>query len=196
LAQRIHDTLHVDTLEALEISAHDGSLESVRGLGPRRAAALRAALANMLGRVHDRKARALNKPEVKLLLDVDREYLERSRWGELPTIAPKRLNPEGKSWLPVLHTRRAEWHLTAMFSNTARAHELGRIKDWVVLFSYDDHHREGQNTVVTETQGTLRGKRVVRGREPECMAYYAGLSSQGMQEELNWADTEETRLAG
>lgn len=31
LARRIHDSLHVDTLEALEIAAHDGRLASVRG---------------------------------------------------------------------------------------------------------------------------------------------------------------------
>ena len=46
--------------------------------------------------------------------------------GTLTTIAPRRFNPEGKSWLPVMHTRRGAWHFTALFSNTARAHELGR----------------------------------------------------------------------
>jgi putative hydrolase len=51
LAQRIHDTLHVDTLEALELAAHDGRLETVPGVGPRRAAALRATLGSMLGRL-------------------------------------------------------------------------------------------------------------------------------------------------
>ncbi len=64
-------------------------------------------------------------------------------------------------------------HFTALFSNTARAHELGRTSDWVVVYHYDDHHREGQSTVVTETQGPLLGRRVVRGREPECRALYA-----------------------
>jgi hypothetical protein len=32
--------------------------------------------------------------------------------------------------------------------------------------------------VVTETRGALAGKRVVRGREEECRAYY-GLLAQG-----------------
>jgi hypothetical protein len=30
--------------------------------------------------------------------------------------------------------RRGAWHFTALFSNTARAHELRRTRDWVVLY--------------------------------------------------------------
>jgi len=60
-----------------------------------------------------------------------------------------------------------------LFSNTARAHDLGRTRDWVVVYFYDEHHREGQCTVVTETRGALIGKRVVRGREDECRVLYA-----------------------
>jgi len=44
---------------------------------------------------------------------------------------------------------------------------LGRTDDWVVLCYYDDHHVEGQATVVTETRGEQAGRRVVRGRERE-----------------------------
>jgi len=56
----------------------------------------------------------------------------------------------------------------ALHSNTARAHELGRTHDWVVVHLCDDDHREGQHTIATETQGPLAGQRVVRGRETEC----------------------------
>lgn len=172
LAQRLHDTLNVDTLEALETAAHRGQLEAVKGMGPRRAEALRATLANMLGRVRSRKSAIDQAPSVNVLLDVDEEYREKSREGKLPAIAPKRLNPEGEPWLPILHTHRELWHFTALYSNSPRAHQLGRTRDWVVIYFYDDHHREGQQTVVTETKGTLIGKRVVRGREAECLAYY------------------------
>lgn len=177
LARRIHDTLHVDTLEALEVAAHDGRLVSVPGVGRRRAAAMRATLADVLG--HRRLKMAVpaagksGEPPVVLLLEVDREYREKGEAGKLPTIAPKRFNPEGKSWLPVLHTARREWHFTALYSNTARAHELGRSRDWVVIYFYDDQHIERQHTVVTETHGSLLGQRVVRGREAECRAHYA-----------------------
>ena len=41
-ARSIQNELHVDTLEALEIAAHDGRLELVQGIGPRRAASIRA----------------------------------------------------------------------------------------------------------------------------------------------------------
>jgi putative hydrolase len=71
-----------------------------------------------------------------------------------------------------MHENVGGWHFTALFSNTARAHELKRTRDWVVIYFYNDHHEEGQHTVVTETSGPLAGKRVVRGRETECRAYY------------------------
>jgi putative hydrolase len=169
LAQRVHDTLGVDTLEALEIAAHDGRLDAVPGIGARRAAMIRGALQNLLGSTPASR-RLSGGPSVATLLDVDREYREKATAGTLRTIAPRRFNPEAKSWLPVLHTRRGRWHFTALYSNTARAHDLGRTKDWVVVYFYDDDHQEGQHTVVTETQGLLAGQRVVRGRETECHA--------------------------
>jgi putative hydrolase len=176
LAERIHDELHIDTLEALELAAHDGRLESVPGVGPRRAAAIRSSLQTMLSRSRPyRKVAAqgaIDEPAVALLLDVDREYRERAAAGDLPTIAPRRFNPSGEAWLPVLHAVRGAWHFTALFSNTAQAHQLGRTRDWVVLYFYDDEHAEGQHTVVTETHGALAGRRVVRGRETECRAHY------------------------
>jgi putative hydrolase len=178
LAERIHEELQVDTLEGLELAAHDGRLESVPGVGPRRAAAIRASLQTMLSRSRPhhppRAAGEPDGPGVGTLLAVDREYREKAAAGKLPTIAPRRFNPSGESWLPVLHTVRDGWHFTALYSNTAQAHQLGRTQDWVVLYFYDDEHAEGQHTVVTETHGPLTGHRVVRGREAECRAHYSG----------------------
>jgi putative hydrolase len=173
LAQLIHDELQLDNLEALEAAAHDGRLEAVSGVGPRRAAAVRATLASLLGRSRAiRQREAADGPGVALLLDVDREYRDQASAGQLPLIAPKRFDPEGKAWLPILHTQRGDWHFTVLYSNTARAHELGRTHDWVVVYGYDDHHQEIQHTVVTETRGPLLGKRVVRGLETTCRAFY------------------------
>lgn len=168
LARRLHDHLQVDTLEALETAAHDGRLESVPGMGPRRAAVVRAALSGMLARTRPSKPATVTEPPVELLLDVDNEYREKAAAGALRTIAPKRFNPTGEAWLPVLHTRRGPWEFTAMFSNTARAHQLGKTRDWVVIYFHTDTQPEGQRTIVTETRGALAGQRVVRGREVEC----------------------------
>lgn len=177
LSQRLHDELGVDTLEALEVAAHDGRLERLPHVGPRRAAAIRAALTQLLDRTRTLRrvsARlAPNEPAVESLLDVDREYRAAAEQGSLPAIAPRRFNPKGESWLPVLHTRRGDWQFTALFSNTARAHELGRVRDWVVLYGEDAEHAERQYTVVTQGSGPLAGRRVVRGREAECQAWYA-----------------------
>ena len=168
LAGDIHEILHIDTLEALEAAAHDGSLQEVPGVGERRAAAIRAGLVAVLGRGRPRREAHGVTPPVRLLLAIDMTYRRQADAGELPKIAPKRFNPDGKAWLPILHAEREGWHFTALFSNTARAHDLGRTHDWVVIYFYDDEHREGQCTVVTETHGPMKGKRVVRGREAEC----------------------------
>jgi DNA polymerase (family 10) len=173
LSRRIHDALHVDTLEELELAAHDGRLEAVPGLGPRRVEAVKAGIASLLGRAGGPRRPGRSAPAVRQLLDVDSEYRDKASRDELPKLAPKRFNPEGEAWLPVLHTARGPWHFTALFSNTSRAHERGRTRDWVVVYFYDDDHEEGQCTIVTETHGALRGRRVVRGREEECDEVYA-----------------------
>lgn len=176
-ARAIHEALHVDTLEGLEAAAHDGRLEDVPGVGPRRAAQIRASLASMLGRRVARAPRAAgDAPGVALLLAVDHEYRNKAAAGSLRTIAPKRFNPRGEAWLPVLHAEHGGWHFTALYSNTARAHELGRTRDWVVIYYYDGEHVEAQCTVVTEARGALAGRRVVRGREEECRAHYEFLA--------------------
>jgi putative hydrolase len=177
LAERIHDELHIDTLEGLELAAHDGRLETVPGVGPRRAAAIRASLQAMLSRSRPARTsspdQAVPEPDVATLLAVDEEYRSKAAAGSLPTIAPRRFNPSGEAWLPVLHSVRDGWHFTALYSNTAQAHQLNRTRDWVVLYFYDDEHAEGQHTVVTETHGPLAGRRVVRGREAQCRTHYA-----------------------
>jgi len=71
-----------------------------------------------------------------------------------------------------MHVTRGGWHFTALYSNTARAHQLQRTRDWLVIYFYDDQHHESQNTVVTEIRGPLAGQRVVRGRESECLNHY------------------------
>ncbi|MDH5261299.1 MAG: helix-hairpin-helix domain-containing protein [Gammaproteobacteria bacterium] len=177
LATAIHDDLHVDTLEALEIAANDGRLATVHGIGPRRAAAIRSNLAALVGRARGSGHVAKKSPPIGMLLDVDREYRQKTEAGKLPKIAPRRFNPEAKAWLPVLHTDRQDWQFTALFSNTARAHELHRTDDWVVLYFHDGDHSEGQVTVVTETHGPLQGQRVVRGREADCRKLLLGHQS-------------------
>lgn len=168
LAHRLHEALRIDSLEALEQAAHDGRLAAVPGFGPRRTAMVRHALAAVLARMRPPAPVAGGEPEVAALLDIDREYREKAGRGALPRIAPRRFNPEGAAWLPVLHTERGPWHATALFSNTARAHELGRTGDWVVIYFHRDGVAEGRRTVVTEGSGPDRGRRVVRGREAEC----------------------------
>jgi DNA polymerase (family 10) len=175
LARRVHDQLGVETLEELELAAHDGRLERVPGIGPRRSRAVRDALASLLGRRRSLQrtgqAAARERPGVALLLGLDAEYRLRTERDEVPRITPRRFNPQQLRWLPIWHVDRDGYHFTLLYSNTARAHELGRTRDWVVI-SYDHEAHEGQHTVVTELRGPLAGRRVVRGREPECLKHY------------------------
>lgn len=181
-AERLHRELGIETLEELELAAHDGRLAALPGFGPKRIEGVRQTLAGLLSRSarrharqieeraeggHDRPPADVARPDVGLLLAIDAEYRRRADEGSLRLIAPRRFNPEGTAWLPVLHEERDGWHFTAMFSNTARAHELGNTRDWVVIY-YDRDGHENQCTVVTEHRGTLAGHRVVRGREDEC----------------------------
>lgn len=183
LAARVESELHVETLEDLEAAAHDGRLASVPGFGARRVRAVRDSLEHLLRFAPARgshpastAAPSREAPSVDLLLETDREYRERARRGELRTIAPRRFNPDHRSWLPVMHRDADGWSLTALFSNTARAHQLGRTQDWVVIY-FERNGDEGQCTVVSEHAGRLAGRRVVRGREAECSAYYSPTES-------------------
>ncbi len=172
LAKRLHDTLRVETLEQLEAALQQAETLRVPGVGPRRLAMLRAALAQMLTRIRTVRTKPTDEPPVAILLEVDREYRSKVDAKQLRTIAPKRFNPKGEAWLPILHTTRGTWHFTALFSNTARAHELDKVRDWVVIYFHSDSGGEAQRTIVTETRGALAGQRVVRGRERECLTVY------------------------
>jgi len=172
LSARLHEDLGLNTLEDLEAAAHDGRLAEIAGFGPKRLAGVRAVLAGRLARVRPAPVIAHHLPSVEELLDIDREYREGAAAGGLPKIAPRRFNPEGRRWLPILHTARGPRHYTALFSNTSTAHRLGKTIDWVVI--YCDHDAaDGQWTVVNGTSGVWRGRRVVRGREEECARHYS-----------------------
>jgi hypothetical protein len=179
LATRLHEELDIDTLEELEMAAYDGRLSTLTGMGYKRRAGIVANLHARLGRVHSCHSSTKDTtPPIEELLDVDREYRSKAAADQLHKVAPRRLNPSGEAWLPILHTQRGGHHYTALFSNTARAHQLGTTHDWVVV--YQQHGTgEWQGTIITATWGDLKGYRIVRGRERECLAYY-GVSSHDL----------------
>lgn len=172
-AWKLYEDLGIESLEELEAAAHDGRLERFPGMGAKRLAGIRDSLAQRLGRIrrdHPEPASGGNA-SVEELLEIDLQYREGAATGTLQRIAPRRFNPSGEAWLPILHATCGERHYTALFSNTARAHELGMTHDWVVLY-YDEPSGEHQCTVITSQFGALKGKRIVRGREWECREHY------------------------
>ncbi len=190
LAERLHHELGIDNLEQLEAAAHDGRLADVAAIGDKRLAGIRDTLATRLGRPRpgDRHPPDPDEPSAEELLDVDRHYRREAAAGCLRLIAPRRMNPNREAWLPILHTDRGDRHYTALFSNTPRAHALGRTHDWVVLYA-DGAHEERQYTAVTAFRGALKGRRIVRGHEAECLAYYRarGLKVPAGEPELSEA---------
>ena len=181
LSRQIHEVLGASSLEDLEMAAHDGRLQRLSRVGDRRAAAIGAAVSQMLDRAgrlrRGTRPHPAAEPPVDLLLRVDARYRAEAAAGRLPTIAPRRFNPAGRAWLPVLHLREDGWRITALFSNTARAHRMARTNDWVVLYCEDEHHGHCQYTVVTALGGALPGQRVVRGREAECLRRHSQLAA-------------------
>ena len=51
LAHRLHDALHIETLEQLEMAAHDGRLAEIEGIGPKKLLGIIDSLTARLGRV-------------------------------------------------------------------------------------------------------------------------------------------------
>lgn len=177
MAARIHEATGIETLADLEAAAYDGRLSRVPGIGPKRILAVRESLASRFRRRPEPARRTAIRDNaietsVDELLSLDKEYREQAARDRLPRIAPRRFNPTGDAWLPVWKTQRGENRYTVMYSNTARAHELGAVRDWVVIYSRPAG-AAAQWTIVTSQFGALKGRRIVRGREAECRRYYA-----------------------
>ncbi|MDX1812797.1 MAG: helix-hairpin-helix domain-containing protein, partial [Gammaproteobacteria bacterium] len=93
LAEQIHHTLHIETLEALEQMVHNGKLAELPGVGPRKIAALDASLEKMLGRPKQKPFVRGHEPSIEILLTFDEEYRQAVKEDSLPKITPKRFNP-------------------------------------------------------------------------------------------------------
>jgi hypothetical protein len=171
-AERLYEDLGISTLEELEAAAYDGRLAQIEGFGTKRITGIRDSLSSRLGRIRRQGAADVwDEPSISEILQVDEEYRTKASKDQLPKIAPKRFNPHRQAWLPIFHTTRGNRHYTVLFSNTARAHQFGKTRDWVILY-YHTGSAEGQCTVVTAHAGAMKGKRIVRGREEECEQYY------------------------
>ena len=176
LARRLVSELGIRTLIELERAANSGRLATVAGFGPRRTTALRAMLRRRFSPAR-RVARwlrgrgALNRPpSVVTLLQIDGEYRRLAEEGQLQVIAPRENNPTHEAWLPIWRSSRDGYHFSVHYSNSELAHRAGKTKDWVVII-YERGGVHGEATVVTETRGKARGRRVVRGREDECAKF-------------------------
>jgi len=172
LARMFYEDLGLNSLEELEMAANAGKISAIKGIGDRRQRMIMETLRSILHDSTRMNSAEKNGPGVDLLLKIDKMYRKKAQLGQLKKIAPKRYNPEGTSWLPILHHKDKQWDYRVMYSNTERAHRLHKEHDWVIIHAYDKAHHEYSRTIVTETSGKLKNKRVVRGYEEGCMEYY------------------------
>lgn len=193
LAARIVEGLEIETLSALQAAAEDGRLQEVNGFGKRRVEQVAQALAGRDLAPAPAAAKAADvsaedtptpaaaapepaaptePPSVALLLELDAAYRRKAAAGDLNRVAASgRAAAEGEATLPVMRQEQGPWSFTVYFSNTVRARQHDKTRDWV-LISYRYRGEAQRNTVVTETEGALAGKRVVRGREQACADHY------------------------
>lgn len=172
LADRIRSSLGAQTLEEVYAAAYDGRLHRVAGMGRKRVQAIRECLSLRLNHPPiPSRAPAPNDPSVADLLEIDRMYREQAAKGRLVTVAPRRFNPTGEAWLPILRVKRKNRRFCAYYANSVRSHQLDHLHDWVVVHCLDKE-AFGRWTILTSTYGRLRGKRIVRGRESECNEFY------------------------
>lgn len=165
LAKRIHEHLHIESLHALLRASNDGRLAKVPGMGPKRLLAVRESLTARLRRESKQlETKSDAVPSITDLLQVDADYRRLVAEDRIQRISPRRFNPNNEAWLPIWHTQQGGHNFTVMYSNTARAHELGMTRDWVIVV-LDDEDRRDQWTVITSTFGRHIGKRIVRGLE-------------------------------
>jgi hypothetical protein len=120
LAGLIQEYVKTGTVEALETLEKEVTVEQKKGI------------------VRESGTHVFERPielPAALILDVDEEYRAKAAAGKLKKIAPRLMNPDKKAWLPILATEKKGYRFTVMFSNTERAHELGKTNDWVVLYA-------------------------------------------------------------
>ena len=179
LSHLIRNKLDIETISELRRALAQGKFDKLKGFGIKRKKLLELAVNAYSSNLNEedpllKKVNSIpsgRTPAIKVLLRLDYLYRNKVDRNELHKLRPQKNNPNKKSWLPIYHKELDGWNYTCLFSNTQKAHDLEMTKDWVVIH-FEKEGKEGQCTVVTEYEGLLQGKRVIRGREEECMKYY------------------------
>jgi hypothetical protein len=197
LARRIHRELAIDTLEDLEVAAHDGRLKRLTQYTPRRMKMIQNALARILVHSSRRNSRRFGdlaragviidmprsnvpSPGVSLLLKIDADYRDKVSANLLSKLkGPGDGGSDETAWPPILHTEVGDWQFTVMFQSPTRGADDNENR--VVIF-FERDGLEDQRTVVTEGKGHLAGRRVVAGNSSDLFGFHSnGLVVRSMR---------------
>lgn len=163
LAERLVHDYHIETLLELNDAIKKSEIH-LDGIGDGRKELISAVISNRIQyQTSGRNKSTTPQPKYAMLLSVDLKYRKMAENGELDTVSPSRHNPQNESWLPIMHETIDDWHFTALYSNTARAHRLGKTRDWVVIHFQKNGFEHGQCTVITQSSNGYEDLRVVKG---------------------------------
>ncbi|MEZ5499691.1 MAG: hypothetical protein R3E77_09715 [Steroidobacteraceae bacterium] len=181
-AQRAHEILGIESLEELEVAAHDGRLAALAGMGAKRLEAIRTALATLLGTRLTKggllPAAALIAPSVADLLYVDETF---RKFRIKPDSAKRTGNADREPASPghmIIHLVHHGHNYTVMEGACASGGGLWRDR---VSIMYDGADRWRQCMVVTEQIEHGPANRLILGRELECRKYHAAAVTHKMR---------------
>lgn len=167
LAAALTDKLRLQSLEDLEAAVARGGLSGLRGVGPRRAAAIRSGL--QAAKIRRRRFLSRSEPPARRLLALDRLYWRKAARGELPRVAPDRFNPLAEAWLPLMHIESRGWWFSVMNANAGRADGLATAGSDVRIYFAGQGACERVRLIESVRSGSSIRRRV-RGREAEASA--------------------------
>ena len=102
------------------------------------------------------------RPPIGLLLRIDGQFREQAG----------RSDPVAGQWTATWRLTKGSWDFVVRFSDSKSARQMGRTRDWVVV-EWERGDERDQATIVSEYRGPLTGRRVVRGRERECLSWWS-----------------------
>jgi len=173
LAAKLHQKYNINSVFDLQRLVKKGKLKYFEGIGPKRESAIR----NFFDHDFGQNEAGKQNQKAGTLLTFDRMYRSKVKDDLLPKDhpeinAPGNQNSEKYNRQPIWKFCEDGKNFTIQFSDSHRARLLNKTSDWVLLH-LDTPSESYRWTVITSQFGSLKGKRIVLGREGDCVKFYS-----------------------